>query len=271
VDLAFNQYGTTLSPRDGTRHVYPHSTPVSTFSRSLDVLPPYHVVESSPRFAFPPFAASPDPRHWWNFEHTKSKPMQICRCIRGQGPPALSLRQVDHVPDETQAARYEREKEQIRQVARIQDDHRPRLLLSSPRATTTKATTTATASTRARAQQPGNMQVLGRGATRFGIPGRKEDTGHDREADGNSSTSGALPPRKLVTLASYTGRMATGEASNGNGNSDGFGIAMPPASLGKSCPIRRPVSLSRDGDTDADRARAVAAVPYPTLRSLRKS
>ncbi len=98
------------------------------------------------------------------------------------------------------------------------------------------------------------------------------DAGHEREVDGSSTSGvGALPPRKLVTLASYTGRMAMIEANNGNGNSDGFGFSLSPASLrkAKGCPVRPPVSLSRGADVD--RARAVAAVPYPTLRSLRKS
>lgn len=193
--------------------------------------------------------------------------MQICRCIRGQGPPALSLLQVDHVPDETQVARYEREKEQRRQVARIQDDHQPRLLLSSPRTTKPTATTTATISTQARVQKPVDLQLRTRDPS--GRPSGRVDAGQERQVDG-SSTGGALPPRKLVTLASYTGRMApVDDANNGNGNGDGFGFSLPPASLGKGkgCPVRRPVSLSRD----ADRARAVAAVPYPTLRSLRRS
>lgn len=82
-----------------------------------------------------------------------------------------------------------------------------------------------------------------------------------QQVDGSNSSdragTGMLPPpRKLVTLGSYTGGpLAVGDES---------GLSLPRAPLGNACAVREPAARDRD------RARAVAAVPYPTIRSLRK-
>lgn len=61
-------------------------------------------------------------------------------------------------------------------------------------------------------------------------------------------------PRKLVTLGSYKGGLGAG---------DDEGPSVSSTSFGKGFSYGR--TLSREG------ARAVAAVPYPTMRSLRKT
>lgn len=195
----------------------------------------------------------------WGFEckpnnvHTY---IQICRCIRGEGPPAL--RESDRVPDETQAARYEREKEHRRQIDHIQDDHQPHLLVSPV------ASSADTAPTPTRVRQPSNTLLLLGGDSDWGSFKGMEDTGCSTQKiddkNGKNTRAGIEmlpPPRKLVTLGSYSGGpFAVGDED---------ALSLPPASLGRGCSVRQPVAHDRD------RARAVAAVPYPTIRSLRKS
>lgn len=96
-----------------------------------------------------------------------------------------------------------------------------------------------------------------------------QGTGYStQQVDGGNTRAGAgtltLPaPRKLVTLGSYTGGLAVGV-----GGDEGLSLLLPPASsIGKNSAVRQPVARERE----RDRARAVAAVPYPTIRSLRKS
>lgn len=75
-----------------------------------------------------------------------------------------------------------------------------------------------------------------------------------RNAD-DIDCSTVLPrPRKLATLGSYKGGLGAG---------DDEALTLPPASFRKGPSNDRPVAR--------DRARAVAAVPYPTMRSLRKT
>lgn len=204
----------------------------------------------------------------WNFPARHMPFFQICRCIRGEGPPAL--RQSDRVPDETQAARYEREREHRRQIDHIQDDHQPDLLL--PLASSTSSTD---ADPPTRERPAGDSPLAGVHSNVASTTG-VERTRYSTQQDGDNARAGAgtlsLPrPRKLMTLGSYKGGLAFG-AGGGVGGDDG--LSLPPASMGasigkKSWSVRRPAA--RDRERERDRARAVAAVPYPTIRSLRKS
>ncbi|CAM9942762.1 unnamed protein product, partial [Pylaiella littoralis] len=182
--------------------------------------------------------------------------VKICRCIRGAGPP--SLRQSERVTDETQAARYEREREHRRQIDTIQDDHQPDLLFSNTRN-----------STSAQQHSKNTLFPAGRNARLDSFRVMENNGRRNIQVNGNSSPSGSSsitrnvdtgvvtvlpPPKKFVTLESYKGGLGPG---------DDEVLSLPLASFGKGPLNGRSVPR--------DRARAVAAVPYPTMRSLRKT
>ncbi|CAB1121025.1 unnamed protein product [Ectocarpus sp. CCAP 1310/34] len=186
--------------------------------------------------------------------------VQVCISIRGEGPP--SLRPSERVADETQADRYKREREHRLQIDTIQDDHQPDLLKASllpPPASEDHLNTLPSTQvphdnsfdangTRKCAPGGPKLGVLTKATTRRNSSGRTDLPGG----------RGVLLPRKLVTLGSYSGNFSdlSGEGSNGL-------TMLSPTLLGKDSSLRQPLAQ--------DRARVVGLVPYPTMRSLRKS
>ncbi|CAM9250159.1 unnamed protein product [Ectocarpus sp. 4 AP-2014] len=186
--------------------------------------------------------------------------VQVCKSIRGEGPP--SLRPSERVVDETQADRYKREREHKLQIDTIQDDHQPDLLKASllpPPASGDLLNTLPST----QVPHDNNFDVTG---TRKGAPGgpkfgvlttattRRKSSGRTDVPGGR----GVLLPRKLVTLGSYTGDLSdvSGRGSNGL-------TMLSPALLGRDSSLRQHLAQ--------DRSRAVGTVPYPTMRSLRKT
>lgn len=186
--------------------------------------------------------------------------MQVRKSIRGEGPP--SLHPSERVADETQADRYKREREQRLQIDTIQDDHQPDLLkaslLSPPASGDLLNTLSSTQVPRDNSFDATGTRKCAPGGPKLGVlttaTTRRNSSGRTDLPGGR----GVLFPRKLVTLGSYTGNLS--DLSGGGSN----GLTMlSPALLGKDSSLRQPLAQ--------DRARAVGAVPYPTMRSLRKA
>ncbi|CAN0312353.1 unnamed protein product [Ectocarpus sp. 6 AP-2014] len=186
--------------------------------------------------------------------------IQVCESIRGEGPP--SLRPSERVADETQADRYKREREHRLQIDTIQDDHQPDLLkalfLPPPASGDLLNTLPSTQVPRGNSFDATGTRKCAPGSPKLGVlttaTTRRNSSGRTDLPGGR----GVLLPRKLVTLGSYAGNLSdlSGEGSNGL-------TMLSPALLGKDSSLRQPLAQ--------DRARAVGAVPYPTMRSLRKT
>lgn len=194
--------------------------------------------------------------------------MQVCKSIRGEGPP--SLRPSERVADETQADRYKREREHRLQIDTIQDDHQPdllkALLLPSPASGDLLNTLPSTRAPHDNSFDAAGTRKYAPGGPKLGVltgVERKGSTTATTRSKSNGRTNflggrDVLPPRKLVTLGSYTGDLS--DLSGGDSN----GLSMLSLALvGKNPSLRPPLAQ--------DRARAVGAVPYPTMRSLRKT
>ncbi|CAM9402642.1 unnamed protein product [Hapterophycus canaliculatus] len=182
--------------------------------------------------------------------------VKICKSVRGEGPP--SLRQSERVPDETQADRYTREREHRWQIDTIQDDQQPHLLQRQllPLPVSTKSSISGTLSLAVHGQRSA-VVVLGEDRRNDGLEG----PARGGQADASGDRSGGVRsggdfrfPRKLVTLGSYSGAL---------NNAGDAGEVLPPPLFGNDASRRKPPGQ--------ERARAVAAVPYPTMRSLRKT
>ncbi|CAN0258434.1 unnamed protein product, partial [Scytosiphon promiscuus] len=188
--------------------------------------------------------------------HASKRGVKVCKSVRGEGQP--SLRQSERVPDDTQADRWNREKEHRRQIDTIQDDQQPYLMQRQllPLAVATNASTSSTLSSPPDAERRtplpiGADPVLGHLA---GSPfGGKADASGSR-GSGVRGGSGIPFPRKLGTVGSYARTLVDDRVDR---------ESLPSAQFGKDTFRHQPPTQQR--------TRAVGAVPQPTLRSLRKA
>ncbi|CAM9661591.1 unnamed protein product, partial [Ectocarpus fasciculatus] len=182
--------------------------------------------------------------------------VQVCKSIRGEGPP--SLRPSERVADETQADRYKREREHRFQIDTIQDDHQPDLLgaslLPPPASGDLLNNLASTQAPHDNSFDATGTRECATGGPKLGVLTTSKSCGRKGVLGGRE----VLPPRKLVTLGSYTGDLSGLSGGSSNGLS-----MLSPGLLGKDSSLRQPLAQ--------DRARAVGAVPYPTMRSLRKT
>lgn len=180
---------------------------------------------------------------------------QICKGVRGEGPP--SLRQSERVLDETQADRYHREKEHRRQIDTIQDDHQPRLLQLQQLLPLPVSTTMLLSLSSAAHSERGAALLPGADPRKTSLAGpvfRGEAGASGCSRSGGVRGGGHLPFMKKLLTSGPHQETLVGKRDDRQ--------SSPPAFVGNGVSQYKPPA--HEG------ARAVGEVPYPTMRSLRK-